>query len=52
MKHDEHSFEGIFRDHYMSNNDIDDQNSYLERELRSIVIDLFREMTLSRNLDL
>ncbi len=52
MKHGGHSSEGTFRDHYMPNNGTDGQNSYLGGELRSIVTDLFRGMTLSRNLDL
>ena len=53
MKHDEHKDEVIYRDFYASNNsEIDEQNSYFNEELRSIVNDFFREMTLSRNFEL
>jgi len=50
MKHGGHTAEGTFHDHYMPNNPgTDVQGSYVSEELRSIVNDLFRGMTLSRN---
>ncbi|KAI4124755.1 MAG: hypothetical protein LQ347_005615, partial [Umbilicaria vellea] len=50
MKHGGQISEGTFRDRYMPNiTSTDGQGSYLRGELRSIINDLFRGMTLSRN---
>ncbi len=46
-----HNSERAFRDYYMPYNDTDGQNSYPGGELRRIVTDLFRGMTLSCNPD-
>jgi hypothetical protein len=53
MKHGGHINEGTFRNYYMPNNPgTDGQDAYLGGKLRTIVTDLFRGMTLSRNPDL
>ena len=52
MKYGGYSFEATFRDYYMPNNGTDGQNSFLGGELRSIITDLFRGITLSRKPDL
>ena len=53
MKYGGQNDEATFRNHYMPNNPgTDGQSSYLGGELRSIVNDLFRGMSLSRNPDL
>jgi hypothetical protein len=53
MKHGGHKDENTHRDHYAPNNaGTDGQGSYFNDELRSIVSDRFRAMTLYRNPEL
>lgn len=53
MKHAGQRAEGTFREHYAPNNSgADGQASYLGEEIRSIVNDRFRGISLFRNLNL